>query len=66
MKVECEVEYVELEGNYGPVDGVRVTCTRCERSTESFGTGEKSINRCLAMLHNGCDEDNFYVAAEDL
>jgi len=66
MEIECEVDYIELEGDYGPVDSVCVTCSRCGHSTESFGTGEASVNRCLALLREECPEgeNNFYVADE--
>jgi len=66
MEVECEVDYIELEGDYGSVSSVCVTCSRCGHSTESFGTGEASINRCLALLREECPEgeNNFYVADE--
>jgi hypothetical protein len=60
MRVACTVEYVELEGDYAPVDGVRVTCSHCGAETESFGASDASIRRCLALLREECDERNFY------
>lgn len=68
MKVECEVDYVDLENDNGRiVEGVEVTCSRCGHSTESYGTGESSIKRCLVMLNEECPrgENNFYVSDED-
>lgn len=64
MQVECTVEYVDLEGDYEDVEGVRVTCTKCGHTTESFGTSSRSIRRCLALMNEecSCNEDNFYVA----
>jgi hypothetical protein len=66
MNVPCEVEEVELENDEGrTVDGVEVVCSRCGHSTESFGTGEASIRRCLALLREECPkkERNFYEEA---
>lgn len=68
-QVECEVEFVELENSKGfPVDGVRATCGKCGHETESFGTGEKSIKRCLVLLSEECPENekNFYVDADNV
>ena len=62
MKVECEIEQVELEATNGaPVDSVRATCERCQHTTESFGTGEKSVKRCLVLMRQECPEgeENF-------
>jgi hypothetical protein len=65
-KVECNVGEVELENDRGiRVKGVRVECGRCDHKTESFGTGEKSIKRCLVLLRENCPqgEENYYVEA---
>jgi len=65
MKVQCEINYIEIENDSGYMtDGVEVTCSRCGKTEESFGTGGASVRRCLALLSEGCDENNFYV--EDL
>lgn len=61
--VECEVEYDDIENEDGIImPGVRVTCTRCNHTEESFGQSDKSIKRCLALLHENCpmDENNWY------
>ena len=61
--VDCEVEYCSIEDEYGrEVLGVRVTCNKCGHSEESFGQSEKSIKRCLYLLHENCpnNEDNWY------
>jgi len=64
--VKCTVEEVELENDRGGLtDGVRVTCSRCDAETESFGTGPASIRRCFILLREQCDEENFYTADED-
>lgn len=64
-RVPCEVEYTELEGDYGMVAGVVVTCTKCGEEAESFGQTDASVRRCFALLHEQCNEDNYYVAEED-
>ena len=63
-RVPCEVAEVELEGDYSSeVDGVIATCSRCGHETESFGTSDASVRRCLALLREECPrgEHNFYV-----
>ena len=67
MRVRCEIEETELEGDYGDVAGVRAECSRCGHITESFGTDEPSIRRCLVLLREECPrgESNFYVSEED-
>lgn len=65
MKVDCEVEETELEGENGrDIAGVCVTCSRCGHETESYGTGLASIRRCLVLLREECPngESNFYEA----
>lgn len=65
MKVKCSVEEedIEREGGNGTTPGVVAVCTRCDHRTESFGTGEASIKRCLVLMREECpnDEENFYV-----
>ena len=64
MRVVCNVELVELDGDYTTVEGVCVTCGRCGHSVEVFGTGDRSIRRGCIMLRNECPrgEANFYAA----
>jgi hypothetical protein len=67
MRVYCEVEYIELEGHGGKmVESVKLICSRCEHETESLGTTDASIRRCLALMNEQCpeDEDNYYVTDE--
>lgn len=67
MRVEVAIEEVVLQSEEGrDVDGVVARCSRCDHETESFGTSEKSVKRCLALLREECpnDENNFYVANE--
>lgn len=65
MRVLCHVEETELEGDYGPVDGVVVTCSRCDATSESFGTSSASIRRCFILLREQCDEENFYYTEDE-
>jgi hypothetical protein len=65
MRVLCEVEETMLENDDGiEVAGVVVTCSKCDHTTESFGTSEASLKRCFALLHEECplDENNYYHA----
>jgi hypothetical protein len=65
MTVNCEVQEVTLYSQTGrPISGVRVVCSRCEHEAETFGTGQASVRRCLALLREECptEEDNYYVA----
>lgn len=57
MKVTCVVEEAGRQ-----VAGVTATCGRCGHATESFGTTDASVRRCLVLLREGCpkDEKNFY------
>lgn len=64
MRVECSVEEVELDGDNGqPVESVRISCNRCGKVTESYGTTDRSVKRCLVLLRDDCpqNESNFYV-----
>lgn len=66
MKIECYIDATTLTGTYGnQVSGVCTTCSRCGHSTESFGTRQGSIRRCLALMRQECinEENNFYVVA---
>lgn len=62
-KVGTTTSYVVLDGDYGPVDGVEVTCHRCQHSEESFGTDEPSLRRCAYLLRENCPrgENNYYT-----
>jgi len=63
MQVDVDVEEVELEGKNGrPVDGIKVTCSRCDHSVEVFGTSVESVKRGCCMLRDECPlgERNFY------
>lgn len=66
-RVECEVDYTELEDESGVDcrmrDGVVVTCGNCGHSEQSYGQGSGSVKRCLVLLRENCPEgeSNFYV-----
>ncbi len=67
MNIICTVSEVELENDSGNlIPGVQVTCPRCDHVTESFGTSERSLLRCAALLREACPrgERNFYVVEE--
>jgi hypothetical protein len=67
-RVLCSVSETTLENDDGhEVDGVVVTCSRCDHATQSFGTGEASVRRCLVLLREECPEGeaNFYVSEDD-
>jgi hypothetical protein len=68
MRVRCEVSETTLENENGQeVEGVEAVCSRCGIVTESFGTTDASVRRCLALLREGCPraERNYYIAAGD-
>jgi hypothetical protein len=64
MRVVCDVSEVVLTNDSGwDVDSVEATCRRCWHTTESYGTDEPSIRRCLALMREQCPKRqwNFYV-----
>lgn len=66
--IHCSIEQCDLmndNGNYVP--GVEATCPKCGHVTQSFGTGERSVKRCLVLMREECPngERNFYVANDD-
>ena len=64
-RVECEIIEVEMksEDTGLAVPGICARCGDCGHETESYGTGEASICRCLVLLREECPEGrrNFYV-----
>lgn len=62
-RISTQTAHVELDGDYGTVEGVELTCDRCGHSEESFGTGDASLMRCALLLRENCPrgEKNFYV-----
>jgi len=68
VRVACEVAYVDLENKNGyEVEGVCATCRRCGHETESYGTGDASVRRCLVLLREECPqgEVNYYFDADE-
>jgi len=67
MRVPVDIDEIEIDTPEGLRDGVCATCQRCGHETESFGTSERSVKRCLALLRTECPEgeQNFYVNAEE-
>jgi hypothetical protein len=64
-KINCQVEMVGITNDAGnEVDGVQLTCDECDNQTESYGTGPRSIRRCLALMKESCpnDANNYYTA----
>lgn len=64
MKVLVTVCETTLEGDEGQdIEGVRVTCDRCDHAVEIFGTSDRSIRRGCVMLREECpqNEENFYT-----
>ena len=68
MRVTCDVEETTLTNDEGyDVESVEATCRRCRHVTESFGTDDPSIKRCLALTREECPRGqwNFYVGGPD-
>jgi hypothetical protein len=56
-KVEVTIEEVTLKNDSGrALPGVRAECVRCGYVVESFGTGDGSRRRCLAVMRDDCPE----------
>lgn len=66
MRVTCTIDEIELEGDYGEIPSVKATCSRCQHETESYGTSDSSIKRCLVLMREECPnkEFNFYTEGE--
>ncbi len=66
-RVEAVIDEVDLDNDdgYELLPGVMATCGRCGHTTESYGTGDASKRRCLALLREECPqgEINYYVEA---
>lgn len=64
MRVECDVERVELEGDDPDrtVPSLCVTCTRCGHQADVYGQRGRSLRRGLVMLREECprQEENYY------
>ncbi len=63
-RIKCEITETTLEGEHGnDIDSVTATCSKCGHTTESYGTEDGSIKRCLVLMREECPkgEKNFYV-----
>jgi hypothetical protein len=68
MKVTAEINEIELDGDYDDtITSVEAKCSRCGHCTESYGTEEASIKRCLVLLREECPngENNFYMSNQE-
>ena len=63
MQIGCSVSEDLMDGDCGDVEGVTAECSRCGHTTESYGTGEASVRRCLALMPEECPEgeSNYYT-----
>ena len=66
MRVKVAIEETELQGDYGQIDGLSITCSRCNHSVEVYGTSEDSIKAGCVMLREECPqgENNFYYGED--
>jgi len=67
-KVVCEASYQLVKNDRGVmVDGVKLTCSNCGHETFSYGTSERSVRRCIALMSEQCPEGekNYYVSEDD-
>lgn len=63
-KIDCDVEYTtDYNDDSREVDCVVVTCTKCGHETSSWGHGDSSVKRCMALMNEECpeSENNYYV-----
>lgn len=65
MRVTADVDYADVDGDYGVVEGLSVTCSRCGHCVEVGGTENASALRGAVMLREECPrgENNFYVVS---
>jgi hypothetical protein len=53
------------DGQGREVEGLTLTCSRCSKRVEVYGTSGASIRRGYVKLRDGCEEKgNFYVEKE--
>lgn len=66
-RVIATISRIDLDGDYGTVEGVEATCERCGHTEESFGTSEASMKRCALLMRENCPrgEKNFYEVTDD-
>lgn len=61
MKVDCYIE--QMDGFEEEPPETRAECNRCRHETESYGTEDVSIRRCLVLMREECPlrENNYYI-----
>ena len=62
MKVSVDITQQAVEGDYGYIDGLSLTCERYNHCVEVFGTSDRSARAGAQKLRDDCpnDESNFY------
>lgn len=63
-RVECDVEETLIEHGQKSVDGICITCSRCDHSVELRGRDtERNRRKAVEELHRTCPEkeNNFYT-----
>jgi len=68
-RVHCEIEGVSLAGDYGnSVDGILVTCTKCQHELEAYGEQGRSVRYALATMREECPRkrrNRYYIDSEE-
>jgi hypothetical protein len=67
MRVAVTVEKATVKDEAGrEAEGLILTCSRCSKRVEVYGTSGASIRRGYVRLRDGCEEkDNFYICADE-
>lgn len=60
--IATTITYLEVDGDFGPVEGIEMTCDECGFAVECAGTHDGSKKRCAFLLREGCprNESNYY------
>jgi hypothetical protein len=67
MRVAVTAEKATVKDEAGrEVEGLTLTCSRCGKTVEVYGTSGASLRRGYVKLRDGCGEkDNFYVCTDE-
>jgi hypothetical protein len=67
MRVAVAVEKAAVKDEASrEVEGLILTCSRCGKTVEVYGTSGASIRRGYVKLRDSCPEkDNFYVCEDE-
>ncbi|WP_380874600.1 hypothetical protein ACFB49_00020 [Sphingomonas sp. DBB INV C78] len=60
MRVDVDIQEEDVDGDYGLVPGLRLTCQECGHWVLVCGTSDKSPRRGAILLREQCPDDNFY------